>query len=159
MRDLSESISFHGVVCQILRGSCRGLVQPSNVVKDHDCNSWVQARYIQLMGRYKVVLNRPRAMSLFRHRHPHSGVRGRQPCRMVRGQLPGLREGQDAAAGNGFDHPAADQVREIHALTDRFRTLLQFRRDQFHAREVSPISPHITGEDGASDDVRMRADE
>jgi hypothetical protein len=28
-------------------------------------------------------------------RHPHPRLRGRQPCRMVRGQLRGLRAGQD----------------------------------------------------------------
>ncbi len=37
-------------------------------------------------------------------------VRGRQPRRMVRGQLPGLRGRQDAAAGAGLDHPAPAEV-------------------------------------------------
>ena len=35
-------------------------------------------------------------------RHPHARLRGRQPCRMVRGQFRGLRKGQDQAAGRGL---------------------------------------------------------
>src|SRR6202035_675791 len=35
---------------------------------------------------------------------------------MVRRQLPGLRGGQEAAAGPGFHHPAPDQVQEVLAL-------------------------------------------
>ena len=53
--------------------------------------------------------HQPRPLVPRPHRHPHPGVRGRQPRRMVRGQLPGLREGQDAPARHGFDHPAPDQ--------------------------------------------------
>ena len=51
--------------------------------------------------------HQPRSLVSRPHRHPHPGVRGRQPRRMVRGQLPGLREGQDAKAGRGFDHAAS----------------------------------------------------
>ena len=46
--------------------------------------------------------HQPRPLVPRPHRHAHSGVRGRQPCRMVRGQLPGLRERQDAPARAGF---------------------------------------------------------
>ena len=35
--------------------------------------------------------HQPRPLVPRPHRHPHAGLRGRQPCRVVRGQLPGLR--------------------------------------------------------------------
>src|SRR5882672_3770371 len=35
---------------------------------------------------------------------------------MVRGQLPGLRDRQDAPAGYGFGDPASDQVQEIQSV-------------------------------------------
>ena len=61
--------------------------------------------------------HQPRPLVSRPHRHPHPGVRGREPRRMVRGQFPGLRAGQDAPAGDGFDHSAPDQVQEVFALT------------------------------------------
>ena len=61
--------------------------------------------------------HQPRPLVSRPHRHPHAGVRGRQPRRVVRGQLPGLREGQNAAAGHRHRHPAPDQVQEIQPLT------------------------------------------
>ena len=43
-------------------------------------------------------------------------VRGRQPCRMVRGQFPGLRGRQEAPARHRLHRAAAHQVQEVHAL-------------------------------------------
>ena len=40
-------------------------------------------------------------------------LRGRQPRGTVRGQLSGLRSRQDAAARDGFDRAAPDQVQEV----------------------------------------------
>ena len=60
--------------------------------------------------------HQPRPLVPRPHRHPYPRLRGRQPRRMVRGQLPGLRAGQDAPAGDGFDHPAPDQVQEVLPL-------------------------------------------
>ena len=60
--------------------------------------------------------HQPRPLVPRPHRDPHPRLRGRQPCRMVRGQLPGLRGRQDAAARHRFDHPAPDQVQEADAL-------------------------------------------
>ena len=61
--------------------------------------------------------HQPRPLAPRPHRHPHPRLRRRQPRRMVRRQLPGLREGQDAAAGDRHGHPASDQVQEIFAVT------------------------------------------
>ena len=47
--------------------------------------------------------------------HTHPRLRGRQPSRMVRGQLRGLRGRQEAAARRGFVDPAPDQVPEVRA--------------------------------------------
>ena len=60
--------------------------------------------------------HQPRSLVPRPHRDPHPRLRGREPCRMVRGQLPGLRGRQDAPAGHGFDDPDADQVQEVLAL-------------------------------------------
>ena len=46
--------------------------------------------------------HQPRPLVPRPHRHPHACLRGRQPRRMVRGQLPGLRGRQDAKVGAGF---------------------------------------------------------
>ena len=54
--------------------------------------------------------HQPRPLVPRPHRHPHSGLRGRQPRRMVRGQLPGLRGRQDAPAGAGQHHSAPAEV-------------------------------------------------
>ena len=70
--------------------------------------------------------HQPRSLVPRPHRHPHPRLRGRQPCRMVRGQFPGLREGQDAAAGHRLDHPAPDQIQEIFTVIVRWSAL---RRD------------------------------
>ena len=45
-----------------------------------------------------AVVISPRSLVPRPHRHPHAGLRGRQPCRMVRGQLPGLRGSTATAA-------------------------------------------------------------
>jgi hypothetical protein len=37
---------------------------------------------------------------------------------MVRGQFPGLREGQNAPAWHRFNDPASDQVQEVFAVTE-----------------------------------------
>ena len=54
--------------------------------------------------------HQPRPLVPRPHRHPHARLRGRQPRRMVRGQLPGLRGRQDAAAGAGQHHSAPAEV-------------------------------------------------
>ena len=60
--------------------------------------------------------HQPRSLVPRPHRHPHPGLRGRQPRRMVRGQLPGLREGQDAPARRGLGDAEADQVQEVQPV-------------------------------------------
>ena len=54
--------------------------------------------------------HQPRSLVPRPHRDPHPGLRGRQPRRVVRGQLPGLRGRQDAPVGDGLGNPAPDQV-------------------------------------------------
>ena len=44
------------------------------------------------------------------------GLRGRQPRRVVRGEFCRLRGGQEAAARDGFNHSASDQVQEVFAI-------------------------------------------
>ena len=61
--------------------------------------------------------HQPRSLVSRPDRHAHPGLRGRQPCRMVRGQLSGLRSRQDAPAGNRFHHSASHQVQEIQPLS------------------------------------------
>src|ERR1700686_5161972 len=84
------------------------LLRPVNEILSHACPEWRGVSHciprtkrgsILAIAHYAVV-SRP-------HRHPHPRLRGRQPRRMVRGQFPGLRARQDAAAGDGFDHPGA----------------------------------------------------
>ena len=48
--------------------------------------------------------------------HPHPGLRGRQPRRMVRGQLRGLRGRQEAPPGRRQPDPPPHQVPEVHAV-------------------------------------------
>ena len=60
--------------------------------------------------------HQPRPLVPRPHRHAYSLVRGRQPRRMVRGQLPGLRGRQDAAAGDGHRHSASAEVQEVQPL-------------------------------------------
>jgi hypothetical protein len=50
------------------------------------------------------------------HRHPHFGVRGRQPRRVVRGQLRRLRGGQEAPPGRGRGRAARYQVQALRAV-------------------------------------------
>src|SRR5207248_705556 len=59
----------------------------------------------------------PRSVVPRPHRDPYPVLRGRQPCRMVRRQLPGLRKGQDAPARPGLDHPASREVQEADAVS------------------------------------------
>ena len=47
---------------------------------------------------------------------PHPRLRGRQPCRMVRGQFRGLRAGQDQAARPRSDQPAPHDVQAADAV-------------------------------------------
>ncbi len=54
-------------------------------------------------------------------RDAHPGVRGRQPRRMVRGQLPGLRGGQAPPPGRRRHRAAPDQVPATGALTGTSR--------------------------------------
>ena len=72
--------------------------------------------------------HQPRSLVPRPHRDPHAGLRGRQPRRMVRGQLPGLRGRQEAPAGHDCHHPAPDQVQEVFALITA-GWLALFRRD------------------------------
>ena len=60
--------------------------------------------------------HQPRPLVPRPHRHPHPRLRGRQPCGMVRGQLPGLRGRQDAKARHRFDHPAPAEVQEVFTI-------------------------------------------
>ena len=66
----------------------------------------------EALGRFRRLRrhHQPRPLVPRPHRHAHSVVRGRQPRRVVRGQLPGLRDRQDAAAGAGLNHPAPGEV-------------------------------------------------
>ena len=48
--------------------------------------------------------------------HPHPGLRGRQPRRMVRGQLRSLRGRQEAPPGRRQPDPPPHQVPEVRAL-------------------------------------------
>ena len=72
--------------------------------------------------------HQPRSLVPRPHRHAHPGVRGRQPRRMVRGQLPGLREGQDAPARRGFGDAEAHQVQEVQPLRPAVSTKMKTRR-------------------------------
>src|SRR5581483_5814479 len=65
--------------------------------------------------------HQPRPLVPRPHRNSHPVLRRREPCRVVRGKLPGIRAGQDAAAGYGFNDPASHQVQEVLALTCRSR--------------------------------------
>ncbi len=60
--------------------------------------------------------HQPRPLVPRPHRHPHPRVRRREPRRVVRGQLPGLREGQDAPARHRLDHAEAHQVQEVQPV-------------------------------------------
>ena len=60
--------------------------------------------------------HQPRSLVPRPHRHPHPRLRRRQPRRMVRGQFPGLRGGQDAPAGDRLHHSPSHQVQEVLAL-------------------------------------------
>ncbi len=78
--------------------------------------------------------HQPRSLVPRPHRHPHPRLRRRQPRRMVRGQFPGLREGQDAAAGHRHRHPAPDQVQEILKVIGLLTTFARMaipRRDLY----------------------------
>ena len=69
-------------------------------------------------GRFRRLRrdHQPRSLVPRPHRHPHPRLRGRQPCRMVRGQFPGLRAGQDAPARHRLHRAGAHQIQEVHAL-------------------------------------------
>ena len=61
----------------------------------------------------------PRSLVPRPHRHPHAGLRGRQPCRMVRGQLPGLRGRPPPPHGHRRRPAAPHQVQAAgQELTD-----------------------------------------
>ncbi len=57
--------------------------------------------------------HQPRPLLPRPHGHPHPGLRGRQPRRVVRGQLRRLRGGQEAPAGRRGGRAAPDQVQEV----------------------------------------------
>ena len=93
--------------------------QPSPARRAHQRS---RRRHVARIGRGARRFRRlrgdhqPRSLVPGSHRHPHPGVRGRQPRRVVRGQFPGLRAGQDAPAGYGFHHSPSHQVQEVLAL-------------------------------------------
>ena len=60
--------------------------------------------------------HQPRSLVPRPDRDPHPRLRGRQPCRMVRGQFRRLRGRQEAPAGDRFHHPEAHPVQEVLAL-------------------------------------------
>ncbi len=63
--------------------------------------------------------HQPRSLLPRSHGHAHSGLRGREPCRVVRGQFRRLRGGQEAQAGRRGGGAASDQVQEVRAaVTD-----------------------------------------
>ena len=59
--------------------------------------------------------HQPRSLLPGSHGHAHSGLRGREPCRVVRGQFRRLRGGQEAQAGRRGGGAASDQVQEVRA--------------------------------------------
>src|SRR4029079_1814417 len=64
--------------------------------------------------------HQPRPLLLGSHRDAHPVLRGRQPCRMVRGQFRRLRGGQEAPARRGRRAAQAHQIQKIRAgLTER----------------------------------------
>ena len=91
----------------------------ANVLATRRADQRSRRRYAARAGRGAGGFRRlrrdhqPRPLVPRPHRHPHAGLRRRQPRRVVRGQFPGLREGQNAAAGHGYRHPAPDQIQEI----------------------------------------------
>ena len=54
--------------------------------------------------------HQPRSLVSRSHRHAHARVRGRQPGRLVRGELPGLRSGPASPPRRGSRHAAPDQI-------------------------------------------------
>ena len=60
--------------------------------------------------------HQPRPLFSRPHRDPHARLRGRQPCRVVRGQFPGLRSRQEAPARGRGRNSAPDQIQEIHEI-------------------------------------------
>ena len=59
--------------------------------------------------------HQPRSLVPRSHRHAHARLRGRQPGRVVRGQLSGLRGRPEAPPRRGRRSAAPDQVSEAHA--------------------------------------------
>ena len=90
------------------------LDEPTN---DLDVDTLARARrgaagFRRLRGHHQ-----PRPLLPRPHRHPHARLRGRQPCRVVRGQFRRLRGGQEAAARHRQRHPAPAEVQEVLALS------------------------------------------
>ena len=69
-------------------------------------------------GRFRRLRRRhqPRPLVPGPPGHPHPGLRGRQPRRMVRRQLRQLRRRQEAPPRRRQPHPAPDQVPEVRAV-------------------------------------------
>ena len=61
--------------------------------------------------------HQPRSLLPRPDRDPHVGLRGREPCRMVRGQLRRLRGGQEAPPRHRQRHPPSAEIQEIRALS------------------------------------------
>ena len=71
-----------------------------------------------------AVVISPRSLVPRSHRHAHPRLRRRQPRRVVRGQLPGLRSRQEAAARRRRRPAASDQVqRSCTAVEERARLI------------------------------------
>src|SRR6516165_4288823 len=54
--------------------------------------------------------DQPRPVVSRPDRHPHPGLRGREPGLLLRGELPGLRGGQEEAARSGRATADADPL-------------------------------------------------
>ena len=65
--------------------------------------------------------HQPRPLVSRSHRHAHPRLRRRQPRRLVRGQLPGLRSGPAPPPRRGSRHAAPDQVPQADTSITRAR--------------------------------------
>ena len=61
--------------------------------------------------------DQPRSLVPGSHRHPHPGLRRQQPGGLVRGELPGLRGGQEATPGRGRRPAPPHPLQEADPLT------------------------------------------
>ena len=83
------------------------LDEPTN---DLDVDTLARARGGAARFRRLRRDHQPRSLLPRPHRHPHAGLRRRQPCRMVRGQFRRLRGRQEAPPRHRQRHPAPAEV-------------------------------------------------